>query len=179
MPATPGSDGLEGTTLVLGGARSGKSMYAESLIEAAGGGIYLATATAGDEEMRRKIAAHRDRRGDGWETIEEPLDVAAALARLAGDGRQQPVLLDCLTLWLSNLMHAGSDIDRSTNELETALRAAPFPVVTVSNEVGGGIIPDTELGRTFMNRAGILNQRIAQASDHVILVTAGIPQALK
>ena len=168
-----------GLTLVLGGARSGKSAYAENLIEAAGGGIYLASAEALDDEMTDRISRHRARRGGNWETIEEPLEIAAVFARLTGDKEKRPVLFDCLTLWLSNLLHRDRDIDTEMDDLAEALKAASFPIVAVSNEVGGGIVPDNRLARAFVDRAGLMNQHFAAIADRVILVTAGIPLQLK
>ena len=162
-------------TLVLGGARSGKSAYAERLIGERG--LYLATAEAGDEEMAERIRAHRERRGAGWETIEAPLDLAGALERHASADR--PVLVDCLTLWLSNLMAAGRDIEAETGTLIERLGALPCPVVLVSNEVGLGLVPTTALGRAFRDHAGRLNQRVAAAADRVIFVAAGLPLTLK
>jgi adenosylcobinamide kinase / adenosylcobinamide-phosphate guanylyltransferase len=162
-------------TLVLGGARSGKSAYAERLI--GDGGLYLATAEAGDEEMAERIRLHRQRRGAGWQTIEEPLDLAGALERHAGADR--PVLVDCLTLWLSNLMAAERDVEAETQRLIERLEALPCPLVLVSNEVGLGIVPVTPLGRAFRDHAGRLNQRVAAAADRVIFVAAGLPLTLK
>ncbi len=136
---------LPSVTLVLGGARSGKSAYAEKLVEDKGSGVYLATAEAGDGEMTERIRRHRRRRGDRWTTVEEPLDLADALARNAAPGR--PVLVDCLTLWLSNIMAAERDVAAETEALVKGLARLPGPVVLVSNEVGLGIVPATELGR--------------------------------
>jgi adenosylcobinamide kinase/adenosylcobinamide-phosphate guanylyltransferase len=162
-------------TLVLGGARSGKSAYAERLIGEHG--LYLATAEAGDEEMAERIRAHRERRSAGWKTVEEPLDLAGALERDAdADG---PVLVDCLTLWLSNLMAVGRDVETETRRLTDRLRTLPCPVVLVSNEVGLGLVPATPLGRAFRDHAGRLNQRMAAAADRVIFVAAGLPLTLK
>jgi adenosylcobinamide kinase/adenosylcobinamide-phosphate guanylyltransferase len=162
-------------TLVLGGARSGKSAYAERLIGDCG--LYLATAEAGDEEMAERIRLHRQRRSTGWQTIEEPLDLAGALERHAVTGR--PVLVDCLTLWLSNLMTAGSDVEAEARMLIQRLGTMPCPVVLVSNEVGLGIVPVTPLGRAFRDHAGRLNQRVAAAAARVIFVAAGLPLTLK
>lgn len=163
-------------TLVLGGARSGKSRYAESLIE----GLpppwaYVATAEAGDDEMAARIKAHRARRGAEWRTVEAPRDLAAALAACG----RMPVLVDCLTLWLSNLMLAEADIDAEVERLETALAAAAAPVVLVANEVGSGIVPDHPLGRRFRDLQGTLNQRLAAGADRVVLMVAGLPLAVK
>jgi adenosylcobinamide kinase/adenosylcobinamide-phosphate guanylyltransferase len=168
--------GVAKVTLVLGGARSGKSRYAESLIASLPPPwTYVATAQAGDAEMADRIAAHRSRRGSDWRVIETPHSVAAALQRRGA----APVLVDCLTLWLSNLMLAEIDIDAETVHLERALAAAPAPVVLVANEVGFGIVPDNALGRRFRDAQGILNQRIAALADRVVLVVAGIPLAVK
>ena len=167
-------------TLVLGGARSGKSRYAESLIAALPPDwpppwAYVATAEAGDAEMAARIAAHRLRRGAQWQTIEAPRDLAAALKSC----QTMPVVVDCLTLWLSNLMLAQADIDAAIAQLENALAAAPAPVVLVANEVGSGIVPDHPLGRRFRDRQGLLNQRLAARADRVVLMVAGLPLALK
>ena len=165
-------------TLVLGGARSGKSAFAEQLArDAAAECVYLATASAGDEEMRERIAHHRARRGAGWRTIEEPLALVAALVREAAAGRA--VLVDCLTLWLSNLMHAERDVDAETRALVACLREARGAVVLVSNEVGLGLVPETPLGRRFRDAQGRLNQVIAGAADDVVFIAAGLPLWLK
>ena len=164
-------------TLVLGGARSGKSRYAEQLIEAAGGKpVYIATAEARDEEMRERIAQHRARRGKGWTTVEAPLELAHAIGALGPGG---PALVDCLTLWLSNAMLAKRDLARDCDALIAALKQSAAPVVAVSNEVGLGIVPDTALGRAFRDAQGILNQRVAQIGDRVVLMAAGLPLVLK
>ena len=164
-------------TLVLGGARSGKSRYAESLVEATASGLYLATAEAGDAEMAERIRRHRERRGSTWETLEEPLEVAAALRREARPER--PILVDCLTLWLSNLMAAGRDPEAETDILVEALGRSSGPVVLVSNEVGQGIVPENALARRFADCAGRMNQVIAGVADSVVLITAGLPTILK
>ena len=165
-------------TLVLGGARSGKSRYAEGLIEASRfSPVYIATAEAGDAEMRERILRHRERRGDRWRTLEVPLEVAAALAAEAGPGKA--VLVDCLTLWLSNLMAAGRDVEAQTERLLGTLAAAPGMVVLVSNEVGLGIVPENALARRFRDAAGRLNQSVAAQADQVVLVVAGLTLALK
>jgi adenosylcobinamide kinase / adenosylcobinamide-phosphate guanylyltransferase len=163
-------------TLVLGGARSGKSRYAESLIAALPPPwLYVATAEAGDEEMTARISAHGARRGPDWQTIEAPRHLVAALQK-AGT---MPVLVDCLTLWLSNVMLAGIDIEAETTHLEGVLARAVAPVVLVANEVGSGIVPDHPLGRKFRDLQGVLNQRIAARADRVVLMVAGLPLALK
>jgi adenosylcobinamide kinase/adenosylcobinamide-phosphate guanylyltransferase len=163
-------------TLVLGGARSGKSRHAEGLIAALPPPwTYVATAEAGDEEMAARIKSHRERRGAQWRTIEAPRELAKALAA-CGDG---PVLVDCLTLWLSNLMLAEANIEEETARLEQALAAGNGPLVLVANEVGSGIVPSYPLGRRFRDAQGILNQRMAARSERVILMVAGLPLALK
>lgn len=161
-------------TLVLGGARAGKSGYALALL---GGGLFIATAEAGDAEMAERIAAHRAERGDCWTTIEEPLELPDALRRHAGDTR--PILVDCLTLWLSNLMHGDRDIDDATAALLVALDERRGETVLVSNEVGLGIVPDNALARRFRDAQGTLNRRIAARADRVIFMAAGLPLALK
>jgi adenosylcobinamide kinase / adenosylcobinamide-phosphate guanylyltransferase len=163
-------------TLVLGGARSGKSRYAESLIAALPSPwrppwAYVATAEAGDDEMAERITVHRARRGSSWETIEAPRDLAAALQT----SRHRPVLVDCLT----NLMLAGADIDAETAELERVVAATGAPIVLVANEVGYGLVPDHPLGRRFRDLQGVLNQRIAARAARVVLVVAGLPLAVK
>ena len=163
-------------TLVLGGARSGKSRYGEGLIAALPPPwTYVATAEALDAEMAERIAAHRARRGPQWHTIEAPRDVAAALAKC----ETTPILVDCLTLWLSNHLLADADIDLEMARLDDALTAAKTPIVLIANEVGSGIVPSTALGRRFRDQQGLLNQRIAACAERVILTVAGLPLALK
>jgi len=163
-------------TLVLGGARSGKSRYAESLIAALPPPwIYVATAEAGDEEMAARIKAHRARRGAYWRTVETPTDIAAALSAR----EKAPILIDCLTLWLSNLLLAEANIEAEIARLERALAAPGAAVVLVANEVGAGIVPEHPLGRRFRDWQGILNQRIAARADRVVLMVAGLPVAVK
>lgn len=179
LPSFP----LPPVTLVLGGARSGKSTHAEKLATASLHGaaprpaVYIATAQAGDVEMATRIVAHRARRGANWTTIEEPLKLDEALAAAAMQGK--PVLVDCLTLWLSNLMLGGGDVDEATDDLVRALDDCSVPAVFVSNEVGLGIVPDTSLGRAFRDAQGRLNMRMAERADRVILMTAGLPLTLK
>jgi len=166
------------TTLVLGGARSGKSALAERLVRASAlTPIYLATATAGDDEMLARISHHRMRRGDGWTTFEEPLELVRALD--SASGRDRAVLVDCLTLWLSNIMHAGRDAESETRRLADWLAQAQSPVVLVSNEVGLGLVPETALGRSFRDAQGRLNQAVAAAVPNVVFVAAGLPIRLK
>jgi adenosylcobinamide kinase/adenosylcobinamide-phosphate guanylyltransferase len=169
---------LPGLTLVLGGARSGKSAHAESLVLASGlEPVYVATAQALDAEMAARIARHRADRGPAWRTVEEPLELAARVALESRPGRA--VLVDCLTLWLTNLMVAGRDVPAACATLVAGLRAPAGPVVLVSNEVGWGIVPETPLGRRFRDAQGRLNQRMAAVADRVVLVVAGIPVAIK
>jgi adenosylcobinamide kinase / adenosylcobinamide-phosphate guanylyltransferase len=164
-------------TLVLGGARSGKSRYAERLIAACRPPwVYVATAEAGDAEMARRIADHRARRGGNWHTVEAPHDLPDALSGIAIDA---PVLVDCLTLWLSNRMLADSAMDAEVARLEAALGGRVEPTVLVSNEVGFGIVPDNALARRFRDLQGSLNQRLAACADRVILMVAGLPLTVK
>jgi len=164
-------------TLVLGGARSGKSRYAESLIAATPPPwVYVATAQALDAEMAERIAHHRKRRGDGWHTIEEPHDLQDAIdAAPAGAA----VLVDCLTLWLTNRMLAEANMEVETGRLEAALARRNGLTVLVSNEVGSGIVPDNALARRFADLQGRLNQRLAACADRVVLVVAGLPLIVK
>ena len=168
-------------TLVLGGARSGKSAYAEKLITAAlppgGRAVYLATAEALDSEMVARIAAHRARRGAAWITREAPIDLAGAL--VAESAPTRPVLVDCLTLWLANLLQAGRDPVQETTALARSLARAAGPIVVVSNEVGFGIVPDNALARDFRDHSGRLHQTIASSADRVVLIAAGLPLLLK
>jgi len=162
-------------TLVLGGARSGKSRHAEALVtRLPPPWTYIATAQALDDEMRARITEHRSRRTAGWRTIEAPVDLADAL-RDAGDA---PVLVDCLTLWLSNLMLGGADLAGAEAALDAALRRAA-PTVLVSNEVGLGIVPDNALARRFRDHAGQLHQRLAARAGRVVLMVAGLPLFVK
>ena len=165
-------------TLVLGGARSGKSAYAESLVAGAGA-VYVATAEAIDDEMRDRIARHRARRGAEWTTVEAPLDLAGAVGAQARGADGAGVLVDCLTVWLGNLMHAGRDIDREVRTLLESIAVTEAPVVLVANEVGLGVVPENALARAFRDHAGRLNQALAARADRVVLVTAGIPLDLK
>ncbi|MCR9089122.1 MAG: bifunctional adenosylcobinamide kinase/adenosylcobinamide-phosphate guanylyltransferase [Rhodobacteraceae bacterium] len=164
-------------TLILGGASSGKSSFAESLCVQSGlDRIYIATAQAFDDEMAAKIAAHRAARGPGWTTIEAPLDPMSALDGATPD---QVVLLDCVTLWLSNCLLAGRDAELAGDDLLAALARCTARVVIVTNEVGHGIVPETKLGRLFRGAQGALNQRLADRADTVVAVLAGIPVTIK
>jgi adenosylcobinamide kinase/adenosylcobinamide-phosphate guanylyltransferase len=162
-------------TLVLGGARSGKSRHAEALVGALPPPwIYVATAQALDDEMAARIAEHRARRDVRWRTVEAPRDLAGAIVAASG-----AVLVDCLTLWLSNLMLAGADLEAEFLRLEQVLGRVTNTIVLVSNEVGLGIVPDNALARAFRDAAGRLNQRIAAHADRVVLLVAGIPLQVK
>ena len=137
--------------------------------------IYIATARIFDAEMHERVAEHRARRSTGWTTVEAPLDLPGALDDASG----RPVLVDCLTLWLTNLMLDGHDIQRATEALERALTAQKGQTVLVSNEVGLGIVPETALGRDFRDAAGLLNQRMAELAGKVVFMLAGLPMKLK
>lgn len=163
-------------TLVLGGQRSGKSKLAEDMAIKDGAAIYLATAEPLDDEMTERIKQHQARRGEGWKSIEVPLDIPATLATLTGD---IPVLVDCLTVWLANLMEAGQNIEEETARFIDAAIQYKGPVITVSNEVGLGVIPANKLARQFADQAGLMNQRVAAAANRVIFTTAGLPIVLK
>jgi adenosylcobinamide kinase / adenosylcobinamide-phosphate guanylyltransferase len=182
-------------TLILGGARSGKSRYAQSLCQSSSQVVYIATARAdeqaSDQEMRERIARHRTDRPVGWQTIEEPLDLSRAI-------RAAPVeailLIDCITLWISNLMWELREQPYAAQEEEILTRvddlaastrqraersSAAGEVIVVSNEVGSGLVPEHQLGRAFRDLQGFANQRLAQAADRVILIVAGLPLLLK
>jgi adenosyl cobinamide kinase/adenosyl cobinamide phosphate guanylyltransferase len=160
-------------TLVLGGARSGKSAYAEGLLAASSDPVYVATGQAFDDEMRVRIAAHRDRRPAHWRTVEAPIRLAEALSVEAA------VLVDCLTLWVTNLLLGDVDIGAHVAALEAALRTRAHPTVLVSNETGLGIVPGDALSRRFRDEQGVLNQRIAALAGTVVFVAAGLPLVLK
>jgi adenosylcobinamide kinase/adenosylcobinamide-phosphate guanylyltransferase len=171
------TNGDEETTFVLGGARSGKSRFAEGLVTSGPRPwIYIATAEAHDDEMAARIAEHKARRASGWQTIEAPQALPEALGAAP---RGSAVLVDCLTLWLSNIMHAKFDIEEITLRFEEALHARAGTTVLVSNEVGLGLVPDTELGRVFRDAQGRLNQRIAALAGRVVLMVAGQPLIVK
>ena len=163
-------------TLVLGGARSGKSAYAQRQAEqvAAASGhppLMIATAEALDDEMRDRIDRHRTERGDAWRTVEAPLDLAAAVRNLGAD---DVVVIDCLTLWLSNQMLGDHDLPAAMNDLTVALAVCPASLWVVSNEVGWSLVPDNPLGRRFRDEAGRLNQRVAAIADAACLIVAGM-----
>jgi len=164
-------------TLIIGGAASGKSAYAEGLVSGAGRQrIYVATAEAHDAEMREKLELHRKRRGPGWRTIEAPRDLRPALGTAWED---DVVLLDCATMWLSNHLLDASDLSEAETALLDALAGCVAPVVVVSNEVGLSVVPDNALARRFRTAQGRLNQTLAARADTVINVIAGLPQILK
>lgn len=167
------------TTLYLGGARSGKSRLAEEAARARGLALrYIATAAPGDTEMAERIAHHRMKReGLGWETVEVLHDLPEAI--LAQSRRDTVVLVDCLTLWLTNIMLAERDIPAAREALIAALAAAQGPVLLVSNEVGLGLVPETPLGRAFRDEQGRLNQKLAARVPNVVFVAAGLPLAMK
>jgi adenosylcobinamide kinase/adenosylcobinamide-phosphate guanylyltransferase len=173
---------LNETSLILGGARSGKSRLAEAIIERENKpAVYVATAQARDDEMAARIAAHQARRGAVWRTEEIPLDLAHGLSGLLK--AEDPILVDCLTLWLSNILLADRDAEAEIEALVEAMTAAiepaRAPLVLVSNETGLGIVPENDLARRFRDLSGIMNQRIAAMADNVLLVAAGLPLALK
>ena len=166
--------------LITGGARSGKSRYAEQRATEMGARrLYVATAEARDEEMAQRIAEHRKRRGNQWRTIEEPLELAEAL--LAERGKTDCALVDCLTLWISNLLICRDDkyASEKVDDLIEQLPQLNFHLVFVTNEVGWGIVPDNPLARKFRDLVGWTNQRVAQAANEVILMAAGMPMIAK
>lgn len=165
-------------TLVIGGARSGKSRLAERLVVGSGRPrVYVATAEAWDDEMRARIAAHRaGRAADGWATVEAPRDLAGALGAVPAGAA---VLVDCATLWLSNHLLDGADLIAQEDGLMAALAACPAPVVVVSNEVGLSVVPDNALARAFRDAQGRLNQRLAAQAALAVAVWAGLPLVLK
>ncbi len=165
-----------GYTLVLGGARSGKSRYAQRSAEAAAAAagtkpIAVVTAQIYDQEMAERVTKHREERGDEWDTIEAPLDLPQAIAAL---GNGDVAVIDCMTLWLTNVMLAEEDIGQKTRELLTALTSTQAEIWVVSNEVGWGIVPDNALARLFRDEAGRLNQALAECADHSVLIVAGM-----
>lgn len=164
-------------TFVIGGARSGKSTYAENLTSGfPAPWRYVATAQAFDEEMRERIDLHRARRDNGWLTVEAPLDLVGALAEAPSN---QPVLVDCLTLWLSNHLLAEHDVEAECGRLAGVLAKPRGPWFVVSNEVGFGLVPDNALGRRFRDAQGRLNQKVAAAADRVVMMVAGLPMQVK
>lgn len=172
--------GIAPVTLVLGGAASGKSRFAQELAERQPGSLlYVATAHAGDAEMAERIARHRQARGERWRTLEAALDLTVVASAAAG---HSAVLVDCVTLWLTNLLLAGASTEAVWPAVEAfiaTLDQLPAPLILVSNEVGQGIVPEHALARTFRDLAGEVNQQLAGRADRVWLVTAGLPMQLK
>lgn len=165
-------------TLVLGGARSGKSKYAENCAENSGlEPFYIATGRAYDDEMRARINIHQDRRGLNWTTVEEPLDLAGSLLKTASQNRF--VLVDCLTLWVTNLMMAERDIEAETTRLLEVFPKLSGEIFFVSNEVGLGIVPDNRMAREFRDYAGFLHQRVAEKAREVYFMAAGLSLKMK
>ncbi len=164
--------------LVLGGARSGKSAFAEGLVGQSGlSKAYVATGQVFDDEMRRRVGGHKGRRGPEWELIEEPLDLCGVLAQTCATDKA--VLVDCLTLWVTNLMMAERNQAKEADALISTLAALGGTIALVSNEVGQGIVPDNAMARAFRDHAGLLHQKVAAMADEVYFVTAGLPQKLK
>ena len=166
-----------GVILVLGGARSGKSAFAEKLAEAHPACVYLATAECVDDEMSRRIEAHRARRGNRWRTAEVPLDLPEAIR--CESAPEVCLLADCITVWLGNVVHHGRSVDAARTAMLDALAGVSGPVVLVANEVGLGIVPDNEMARAFRDHAGRLNQAVAEIAGSVYFVAAGLPVTLK
>lgn len=170
--------GASNKILVLGGARSGKSRYAELLAEGWDGPLYfIATAQAHDEEMAERIREHQMRRGEAWTTVGAMLDLATPLREIAQE--KSFILIDCLTLWLTNVLLAENDSEAAIAELLAALDEAPGKIVLVSNEVGLGIVPENALARRFRDVAGEANRRVAEICDEVVFLAAGLPMTLK
>lgn len=168
---------LPSITLVIGGAASGKSRYAENLVQLCEHPCaYIATAQAFDAEMTAKISKHQTQRGDNWDTYETPLSPWDALAKI---DPSHTVLLDCATLWLSNTLLGEYDLNAAKNKLLASLQSFGGSIIVVTNEVGQGVVPDNKLARTFRQQQGELNQELAAIADLVVLVTAGLPLALK
>ena len=166
--------------LILGGARSGKSSYAEKRAQASGKTvIYIATATAGDDEMRQRISLHQQQRPEHWQLIEEPVKLSEVL--IENDDSDHCLLVDCLTLWLSNCLAIDSDsfFEQQQCELINTVSELKSDLIMVSNEVGQGIVPMSELGRKFVDESGRLHQQLAKVCDRVVFITAGLPQILK
>lgn len=165
-------------TLVIGGARSGKSVFAEGLAEASGlGKVYVATGQAFDREMSERIDIHKQRRARGWENVEDPFDLSGVLEKVAGPGKT--VLVDCLTLWITNLMLEEKDVMAESEAVLAILPSLEGQIIFVSSEVGLGIVPDNYLARAFRDHAGRLHQQIAAIADEVYFVAAGLPLKMK
>jgi len=176
----PVDDATQTPHLILGGAKSGKSAYAEKLVTVYPAPyIYVATAQVLDEEMADRVRAHQKRRVHSWESVESPLDLMKTLADL--QGRRRAVLVDCLTLWLTNLLLRTpvEPPEEALADLVNFIQVADYPLFLVSNEVGGGIVPENALARRFRDLAGFANQQVAAACRAVTLVVAGLPLRLK
>jgi adenosylcobinamide kinase/adenosylcobinamide-phosphate guanylyltransferase len=170
----------KGIVLITGGARSGKSRYAEERASALGTRlVYLATAQAGDQEMARRIAEHQKRRGANWTTVEEPLEIGQVLT--SQKGKVDSLVIDCLTLWISNLLTQGGEQEtrKRAEDLIATFPEADFHLFLVTNEVGWGIVPDNPLARQFRDLAGWVNQRVASIADEAVLMVAGNPVVVK
>jgi adenosylcobinamide kinase/adenosylcobinamide-phosphate guanylyltransferase len=169
------------TTLVIGGCRSGKSSYAQALAEEIPGKkLYLATCIPQDEEMHARVGMHQDQRGPDWDTLEEPVKLAAAIKQKSGD--YGVILIDCLTLWTSNILLSEEGVpglEKERGALLLSLKASGCPVILVSNEVGTGIVPENRLARLYRDEAGRVNQRVAATADRVVWMVAGIPVTIK
>jgi adenosylcobinamide kinase / adenosylcobinamide-phosphate guanylyltransferase len=177
-PGDFSSFGGELITFIIGGARSGKSAYALEVASALEGRkAYVATAQALDYEMAARIKIHKQERGPSWDTLEEPLAVSRLLNETMG--RYRVIVIDCLTLWLSNLMHSGADVQAEVESFITSAQKCGARLYIVSNEVGMGIVPENQLARMFRDHAGMMNRRMAGASDEVYLLAAGIPVRIK
>ena len=165
--------------LVLGGARSGKSGYAlEQASGAQGRKAFIATAEALDDEIRLRIENHKQERGKEWDTFEEPLHIASVIESIKG--KYDVALVDCLTLWVSNIMHAGLSLDEEINKLVSSISVSPPALLyIISNEVGLGLVPDSPLGRLYRDHLGRLNQKIARLATDVVFMVAGIPAKIK
>jgi adenosylcobinamide kinase/adenosylcobinamide-phosphate guanylyltransferase len=173
----PHTAGRARLTLVLGGARSGKSRHAQVLAMATPPPwVYIATAQALDDEMLKRIAKHKASRGKGWSTIEEPIELARAVAEAPAEA---PLVVDCVTLWVSNLMLGGRDVDAAMAEFVKSLDGRKAPTIVVSNEVGAGLVPETALGRAFRDQSGLVNQQLAVSAHDVLYMVAGLPIPLK
>ncbi len=165
-------------TFIIGGARSGKSGFAEkNAVSFKGERAYIATATALDDEMKERIDKHKKERSGKWDTFEEPVEIAPLIKELSG--RYDVILLDCLTLWLSNMFQNEANIEGEIEKLTSTLENIKSPIFIVSNETGMGIVPDNPLARKFRDMSGIMNQKVAFVADEVYMVVAGIPMRIK
>ena len=170
---------MKNTYLITGGSRSGKSSYALQLANSAKKPFYIATAGVGDEEMKDRITKHQAERGEHWTTIEEQIDLAQAIKQ-AHNQDADFIIVDCLTLWVSNIMfNDNANIDNEMEKLQTVIKETELPLVLVTNEVGSGIVPDNAVSREFRDSAGFVNQKIAKTVTNVILTVSGIPMVLK